>query len=150
MTDQANAGYRSGNCECESSKLTFDGNGSLCVSSLDDQREVMAIFSRHFNEHSLIPDRNGLFRSPGTIHRDCSNEMYVWCKSRNYFRLWAYLYTNWYKNEQWVLWARSNCAQEIPILRTTQGSNTTFYTVLIDLELIWLYGFYYLGPFHKD
>lgn len=77
------------------------------------------IFSRHFNAHPQIPDKNGTFRSPETIHRESACEMYVWCRSKNYYKLWAYMYMNWYKPEQWRLWARSICPQEIPVLRTT-------------------------------
>jgi hypothetical protein len=28
--------------------------------------------------------------------------MYSWCRSRNYFRLWAYLWVNWYQPNQWA------------------------------------------------
>jgi len=45
--------------------------------------------------------------------------MYTWCRARNYFRLWAYLFVNWYRSEQWILWARSSNPEEIPILKTT-------------------------------
>ena len=80
---------------------------------------VLAIFSRHFNAHPLIPDKNGTLRSSETIHQESSNEMYTWCRARNYFRLWAYLFVNWYRSEQWILWARSSNPEEIPILKTT-------------------------------
>ena len=45
--------------------------------------------------------------------------MYARCRSRNYFRLWAYFFVNWYKPGQWELWARSANATEIPVLKTT-------------------------------
>jgi hypothetical protein len=89
------------------------------TSSVDERNTVLEIFSRHYNAHPLIPDRNGTYRSPEAIHRECINEMYSWCRARNYLRLWAYLYVNWYKPGQWTLWARSANAKEIPVLKTT-------------------------------
>lgn len=80
---------------------------------------MLEIFSRHYNAHSLIPDHNGTYRSSEAIHRECISEMYAWCRARNYFRLWAYLYVNWYKPGQWRLWARSANTREIPVLKTT-------------------------------
>ena len=44
--------------------------------------------------------------------------MIKWCKSRSYPRLWAYLWVNWYRPAQWVLWARATHG-EIPVLKTT-------------------------------
>lgn len=67
----------------------------------------------------MIPDNNGSLRSAETIHRECASEMYAWCRENNYYRLWAYLFVNWYKLNQWDLWARSTCPDEIPVLRTT-------------------------------
>ena len=77
------------------------------------------MFSRHFNSHSLIPDKNGIFRSAKDIHQQCASEMYFYCKARGFFRLWAYFFINWYCNEQWKLWARSANEIEIPVLKTT-------------------------------
>lgn len=62
---------------------------------------------------------NGTLRRPEVIHRECASEMYAWCRAKGYFRLWAYLFVNWYKADQWKLWARSTCPEEIPVLRTT-------------------------------
>ncbi|KAK9245725.1 hypothetical protein V1506DRAFT_458451 [Lipomyces tetrasporus] len=85
----------------------------------NEQETVLDIFSRHYNSHPLIPDRNGSYRSAEHIHRRCADEMYYWCRSRDYFRLWAYLWVNWYQPSQWALWARSVNETEIPVLKTT-------------------------------
>lgn len=69
--------------------------------------------------HSLIPDQNGTNRSAAQIHVDCVNEIHVWCYSRNYFRLWAYLFINWYAPGKWKLWARSTNPDRVPVLKTT-------------------------------
>jgi hypothetical protein len=79
---------------------------------------------RHFNAHSLIPDRNGTLRTADVIHRESASrlsatEMYHWCKTRDYYRPWAYLFVNWYQSGQWELWARSANPREIPVLKTT-------------------------------
>src|ERR1700684_1581044 len=84
-----------------------------------ENKTVLNVFSNHFNSHPFVPDQNGTCRSAQQIHRDCAREMYSWCRSRNYFRLWAYRWVNWYQPSQWVLWARSTNATEIPVLKTT-------------------------------
>ena len=77
------------------------------------------MFSRHFNMHSMIPDQNGTFRSAEQIHFDCINELYAWCHARNYFRLWTYLFINWYAPDVGKLWARSANPDSMPVLKTT-------------------------------
>ena len=37
----------------------------------------------------------------------------------NLLRLWACLFVNWYKFDQWILWARSANPREMPVLKTT-------------------------------
>ncbi|KAA8641710.1 uncharacterized protein ATNIH1004_011846, partial [Aspergillus tanneri] len=57
--------------------------------------------------------------SSTTLHRECAAEMHTWCKERGYYRLWAYLYINWYCPEQWKLWARAADPTDIPVVKTT-------------------------------
>ncbi|RDH27526.1 hypothetical protein BDQ94DRAFT_184479 [Aspergillus welwitschiae] len=45
--------------------------------------------------------------------------MYTWCKARGHYRLWAYLYINWYCPEQWKLWARAADPSDIPVVKTS-------------------------------
>ncbi|OXV06127.1 hypothetical protein Egran_06105 [Elaphomyces granulatus] len=85
----------------------------------EEQETVLQMFSRHFHAHTFIPDQNGTHKTPKQLHRDSATEMYIWCRSRNYFRLWAYLWVNWYSPKEWALWARSTNEKEIPILKTT-------------------------------
>ena len=115
----ANISYRLGRCQCESRNTLFSECIQQEISSSNERDEVLGIFSRHYNAHSKIPDHSGNLRSPEVIHRDCADEMYLWCHAKNYFKLWAYLYTNWYKIGQWEMWARSNNPNEIPVLKTT-------------------------------
>lgn len=118
-THRPNGDHRYGRCHCASSTLEFEENGRLETASEAERDTVLQIFSRHYNMHSMIPDKNGTTRSATQIHLDCINEIYMWCYSRNYFRLWAYLYTNWYCPEQWRLWSRSSNSNSLPILKTT-------------------------------
>jgi hypothetical protein len=111
--------HRYGGCPCESRPKSFDEKGRIETSSTDERDTVLNMFSRHYNMHPLIPDRNGTYRSAETIHRECTSEVYTWCHARNYFRLWAYLFINWYQPGKWELWARSSNAKEIPVLKTT-------------------------------
>ena len=110
-----------GGCSCPSrSNFTdFPALGRMEVRDSGEKDTVIDMFSKHFNSHPLIPDQNGTYRSGQQIHRDCAREIYSWCRSRNYFRLWAYLWVNWYQPSQWVLWARSANETEIPVLKTT-------------------------------
>lgn len=111
--------HRYGRCQCESRSVKFEEKGHIETSSVTERDTVLEIFSRHYNAHPLIPDHNGTYRSPENIYKECITEIYSWCRARNYFRLWAYLYINWYKPGQWELWARSANGREIPILKTT-------------------------------
>ncbi len=110
--------HRYGECQCRSRAERFDEKGRL-EPSIEERQTVMKMFSRDYNMHPSIPDQNGTHRSAETIHRECANEMYTWCRARNYFRLWAYLFVNWYKPGQWELWARAANDKEIPVLKTT-------------------------------
>ena len=111
--------HRYGRCQCESRSAKFEEVGRVETSSIPERDTVLEIFCRHYNAHPLIPDKNGTYRSSEVIHHECAAEMYAWCRSRNYFRLWAYFFVNWYKPGQWELWARSANAIEIPVLKTT-------------------------------
>ena len=111
--------HRYGRCLCPSRAVQFEEKGRTETSTTQEQETVLRIFSRHFNSHPLIPDANGSYRTGDAIHRESAGEIYRWCYSRNYFRLWAYLWTNWYCPGQWELWARATNSTEIPKLKTT-------------------------------
>ena len=111
--------HKAGRCDCPSKDERFPEKGRVSVASVDESNALLAIFSRHFNMHPLIPDQNGTLRSPEQIHMDCVREMYTWCRARDYFRLWAYLYVNWYTPDMWKLWSRSLVPTMIPVLKTT-------------------------------
>ncbi|KID82058.1 hypothetical protein MGU_10628 [Metarhizium guizhouense ARSEF 977] len=112
-------GHRFGNCSCPSKGDKIDEIGRLEPTTKEDRDTVLEIFCRHFNLHPLIPDPNGTYKSSTTLHRECAAEMYTWCKARGYYRLWAYLYVNWYCPDQWKLWARATDPAEIPTVKTT-------------------------------
>ena len=114
-TKRPDGDHRYGRCECPSARTPAEHK----IMSQADKDTMLRMFCRHFNAHSLIPDRNGIFRSPADIHSECISEAYTWCKARGFFRLWAYLFNNWYCPSQWKLWARSINPTEIPVLKTT-------------------------------
>ena len=111
--------HRYNRCQCLSTTTEFDQLGRLETANVAERNTVLQMFSRHFNMHSMIPDKNGTYRDKEQIHIDCLNELYAWCYSRNYFRLWAYLFVNWYAPDQWQLWARSVNPDFLPVLKTT-------------------------------
>jgi hypothetical protein len=80
---------------------------------------ILRLFARHFNQHSLLPERHGQPRTAAQIYRDAVFEMYIHCK-RNHLRdVWAYLWVNWYCPKMWPLWARSHYPLAISRKRTT-------------------------------
>jgi hypothetical protein len=111
--------HRFGDCQCPSKSDKISEIGRLEPATKEDRDTVLEIFCRHFNLHPLIPDPNGTYKSSETLHRECAAEMYTWCKARGYYRLWAYLYINWYSPDQWKLWARAADPAEIPVVKTT-------------------------------
>ncbi|KAL1989584.1 hypothetical protein VTN49DRAFT_6781 [Thermomyces lanuginosus] len=108
-----------GRCNCPSKAERVEEEGRLEPANKDERDSVLEIMRRHFHLHPLIPDENGTFKSAETIHRECAAEMYTWCKARGYYRLWAYLFTSWYSEGQWKLWARSAEPNSIPTVKTT-------------------------------
>ena len=106
-------------CQCPSRAQRFEEKSRLEPLTVEERDSILAMFSRHFNAHPTIPDRNGTFRTPEVIHSESASELYTWCKARGYFRLWAYMFINWYHPNQWNRWARSANPKEIPILKTT-------------------------------
>ena len=108
-----------GRCQCPSRMQRFEEKGRVETSTAEERDAVLAMFCRHFNAHPSIPDRNGTLRTPEAIHSEACSELYAWCKARDYFRLWSYMFVNWYRPEQWKLWARSANPSEIPVLKTT-------------------------------
>ena len=114
-TKRPDGDHRYGRCECPSAKTPPEPKQM----SPADKDTILRMFCRHFNAHSLIPDRNGTFRSATEIHRECASEAYMWCRARGFFRLWPYLFYSWYRPSQWKLWARSANPAEIPVLKTT-------------------------------
>ena len=91
-TKRPDGDHRYGRCECPSNRTPAEHKKL----SQADKDTILGTFCRYFNAHSLIPDRNGIFRSPADIHSECISEAYTWCKARGFFRLWAYLFNNWY------------------------------------------------------
>lgn len=118
-TCRPDGNHRYSRCQCLSTLTEFDQLGRLETANVAERDSVLWMFSRHYNMHSMIPDQNGTYRAKEQIYIDCLNELYAWCYSRNYFRLWAYLFVNWYAPDQWQLWARSANADSLPVLKTT-------------------------------
>ncbi|KAJ6038021.1 ATP-dependent DNA helicase PIF1 [Penicillium canescens] len=111
--------HRFGDCSCPSKGEKISEMGRLEHATKEDRDTVLEIFCRHFNLHPLIPDSNGTYKCSTTLHRECAAEIHTWCKARGYYRLWAYLYVNWYCPNQWKLWARAADSTEIPVVKTT-------------------------------
>lgn len=119
-------------CECPSRTEKFEDEGRLEPRTKDEKQAILDMMCRHFHFHPFIPDQNGTFKSSDLIHRECATEMYRWCRARGYFRLWAYLFVNWYHPEQWELWARSADPKQIPTVKTTMIAESHWRTLKHD------------------
>ncbi len=67
----------------------------------------------------LIPTGDGQFLTTEAIYETSVQEMYTFCKDNSFISLWLYLWTEWYSDLKWKLWARSSCTDMISILKTT-------------------------------
>ena len=119
-------------CECPSREKKFEEAGRLEPKTKDEKEAVLNMMGRHFHLHPLIPDQNGTFKSSKLIYQECITEVYRWCKARGYFRLWAYLFLNWYQPKQWELWARSADPKHIPTVKTTMIAESHWRTLKHD------------------
>ncbi|GBC07411.1 hypothetical protein RclHR1_07440016 [Rhizophagus clarus] len=85
----------------------------------DLRSEVLDLFVKHYHQHSLIPSTQNEFLSAQVIKRNAVEEMYLLCYKHNLIHLWGYLWTHWYQNDVWLLWARSASPDEICIFKIT-------------------------------
>ena len=73
----------------------------------------------HLHWHTLIPTGDGQFLPTEAIYETSVQEMYTFCKDNSFISLWSYLWTEWYSDSKWKLWAQSSCTDMISILKTT-------------------------------
>ncbi|KAF9023728.1 hypothetical protein BDZ89DRAFT_892707, partial [Hymenopellis radicata] len=81
------------------------------------------LFTKHFCEHPLLPDRLGNNRTAEQIRADAVYEMYTFCYQRGLREVWGYMWTSWYAPKKWALWARSS-SPRLFRLRTTMTVET--------------------------
>ncbi|PKY40067.1 hypothetical protein RhiirA4_415555 [Rhizophagus irregularis] len=86
--------------------------------------KIIEILEIHMHRHSLIPNINGYHLSAEEIWRESAYEMYEFCFGNDLRNVWAYLWTNWYKKEIWILWAHSAIPEKICMFRTTMLSES--------------------------
>lgn len=95
-------------CTCPSRSDSFAGTGRMEASSVEERNLLINLVHRHFNYHPCIPFDAGVFREANEIHALCAREMYLCCKARNWWRVWAYF---------WAEYRRSGCSgHERPIV----------------------------------
>lgn len=114
-----NGNHRYEVCHCPSTREMQFGEKGRLEPSIEERKIVEGMFARHYNAHLLIPSGDLGFLSSKDLYRNCTQEAYAWCRSRNFPFLWADLWVNWYHPSQWRLWARSVNATQIPVLKTT-------------------------------
>lgn len=106
------------NCHSKGRGSEFDTSGRLEVRTQEERAAVLELFVSHYNKHSAFPDRAGNYLESSTIYVECVREMYNWCHARDYFRLWSYMWLNWYAPDKWSIWARS-ASPYVSVLKTT-------------------------------
>ncbi|KAA8643863.1 uncharacterized protein ATNIH1004_010638 [Aspergillus tanneri] len=100
-------------------RLKNFGFNPRCVAIDKDSSEIAAVTAVWSGVKVQLCYWHVKRASSTTLHRECAAEMHTWCKERGYYRLWAYLYINWYCPEQWKLWARAADPTDIPVVKTT-------------------------------
>ena len=110
--------HKDGKCSCPSKGRSFSERTRIELSAPESQL-MLDMISRHFNAHASIPSASGRFFTPAEIYQQALREAYRFCRDRDYPRLWAYLFVNWYQEIRWPLWARSSHPTMIPVLKTT-------------------------------
>ncbi|CAD6983061.1 unnamed protein product [Tilletia controversa] len=97
--------------------LTWDKAARLELPK--EQNEALVEFvCRHYNAHPLFPSISGASMTAEQLRVQAATEAYQFCKAKGWARVWAYLWTNWYRSDEWKLWARS-ASPTIPVLKTT-------------------------------
>lgn len=111
--------HRDGTCSCSHKLINYTERGDVEALSSEEIDVFLQMFARHYNLHPFIPDESGRQIKTADIHRKSTSEVYSWCRARGYHRLWAYMWVNWYRFEQWSIWARARMPHSIPVLKTT-------------------------------
>ena len=98
-------------------KFQKDANYAFCP--LAHRLSIINLVSKHFCQHPILREHHGQRRTPAQIWRDAVLEAYYHCRNNNLREVWGYLWTNWYAEGKWELWARSSYPGAIPWKRTT-------------------------------
>jgi hypothetical protein len=85
------------------------------------RKPILHLFTKHFCQHPLFPERRGDSLDAAAIRRQAVSEMYQFCYQRGLREVWGYLWTSWYAPKVWKLWARSTTPY-VSRLRTTMGT----------------------------
>lgn len=117
--DRRSTGHRpTDHCLCPSRNSRYTSPGRLEPSTVTERDAVLNLIHRHFNYHPFFPFQGGLKRNAASIRTMCASEMYAFCRERNWWRTWAYFWSEWYEPAKWILWARS-AYYLLPVLKTT-------------------------------
>lgn len=82
--------------------------------------QLLRLFTKHFCQHPLLPERGGESLSQEVIRERAVEEMYRFCLQRGLAEVWGYFWASWYSPRKWELWARST-SPLLSRLRTTMG-----------------------------
>ncbi|KAI8328729.1 hypothetical protein BC941DRAFT_519150 [Chlamydoabsidia padenii] len=67
----------------------------------------------HYCRHPIFQEGHSNFSQEeyhviaGQLHRQSAQEMYIYCTNNDIPDVWGYLYTLWYRPDEWRKWARS-------------------------------------------
>ncbi|CAG8640622.1 8789_t:CDS:2, partial [Cetraspora pellucida] len=82
-------------------------------------KQLLEMIKRHANMHPLIPVAKNSYMTSQEIYKFCIKELYQFCRLYDFVKLWGYLWTNWYNESDWKLFARSSYSLAMPLAYTT-------------------------------
>lgn len=85
---------RYGHSQCSPSSEVPVELGRVETNGITERNLVLAMFTRHFKMHSMMPDQNITYGSAEMIRSDCINKLNIWLRAQNYLRFRAYLFVN--------------------------------------------------------
>ena len=71
------------------------------------RENILNLITKHFHFHPLIPNDNNEYFLTNEIWVASVKEMYGFCVEHDLRYVWAYMWTNWYQKDHWILWART-------------------------------------------
>lgn len=107
-------------------KTKTSENINVKIPSKEDISVILEIVRSAYLDHQLIPTLSGDYLQKNQIRGKYLSQIIEYCMHRNLFDALAYLYYEWFKHDQFILWARSNNSKVICRYRTSMFAESHF------------------------